>query len=135
MGAPFFSIITASFDAASTIRQTLESVRDQSFRDFEHVVIDGGSTDGTVDILREFDLTYWHSEPDGGIADAMNKGVEKVTGKYVLFLHADDYLPDLAALQRCADNLDGAPTSPSSTLCLRPAARASGDRRHIRSGG
>ena len=67
--SPFITILTASFNSEATIRKTLESIRDQSFQDMEHIVIDGGSRDETLDILKEFENTYnltWISEPDYG---------------------------------------------------------------------
>ena len=97
---PFFTIITASLNSSSTIRRTLESVKNQTFSDLEHIVIDGESKDETLDILREFEDAYnlvWISEPDRGIADALNRGLERAIGRYILVIHADDQLlgPDI----------------------------------------
>ncbi|MDL2124888.1 MAG: glycosyltransferase [Deltaproteobacteria bacterium] len=106
--SPFITILTASFNSEATIRKTLESIRDQSFQDMEHIVIDGGSRDETLDILKEFENTYnltWISEPDNGIADAMNKGIDLATGDYILFLHSDDYLVNSSALERASEYL------------------------------
>jgi glycosyltransferase involved in cell wall biosynthesis len=94
---PFISIITASLNAGQSIHNTLESLRQQDFNDFEHIVIDGGSTDNTLNILMDYDGTYnlaWRSEPDKGIAEALNKGVKKSRGKYLLVIQADDQLVD-----------------------------------------
>jgi glycosyltransferase involved in cell wall biosynthesis len=96
----FFTIITASFNNESTIKQTLESIKNQTLQDLEHIVLDGGSQDGTLDILKDFERTYnlyWTSKPDKGISSALNKGLELAKGKYVLVLHADDRLlsPDI----------------------------------------
>jgi len=99
---PFVTILTASLNNGSTIRQTLESVRKQSFQDLEHIVIDGGSRDNTLDILKEFNDTYnltWISEPDHGIADALNKGLKQAKGRYILVIHADDRLLEPNSLQ------------------------------------
>jgi glycosyltransferase involved in cell wall biosynthesis len=90
---PLFSVVTASLNAGETIRNTLESVRGQREVPVEHIVCDGGSTDNTTIILEEFCGTYnlrWISEPDNGIAEALNKGVFQSTGKYILVLQADD---------------------------------------------
>ena len=93
--SPFFTILTASLNNRTTIKNTLESIRNQAFRNFEHIVIDGGSKDGTLDIIKEFERTYnlfWASKPDKGISSALNKGLKLAKGKYVLVLHADDCL-------------------------------------------
>ena len=86
------SIVTVAFNSGATIGQTLDSVAQQSHGDVEHIVIDGGSTDGTVDIVRRHGASVGRfvSEPDRGIYDAMNKGVAAATGEVVGFLNADD---------------------------------------------
>ena len=105
--APLISIVTAVRNARATVGDTIASVRDQTFRHREHIVVDGASTDGTLDIIRAHGaaLAGWSSEPDAGIADAMNKGLARARGRYVLFLHADDYLTDPDALARAAPAL------------------------------
>jgi glycosyltransferase involved in cell wall biosynthesis len=91
---PLVSVITASFNAADFIEQTISSVLSQSFRDLEYIIIDGGSQDGTVDIIRNYAsrLAYWHSQPDRGIAHAFNLGLAQAHGDWLLFLNADDLL-------------------------------------------
>jgi hypothetical protein len=93
---PKVSIVTVTFNAARTLQSTIDSVVKQDYPRIEHIVIDGGSTDGTVDIIRgnAARLAFWSTGPDSGIYDAMNKGVEKATGDWVLFLNADDALYD-----------------------------------------
>jgi glycosyltransferase involved in cell wall biosynthesis len=106
--SPFITILTASLNSGSTIKKTLESVRSQTFQDMEHIVIDGGSRDETLDILKMFETTYsltWISEFDHGIADAMNKGLDLATGDYILFLHSDDYLVNSSVLERASEYL------------------------------
>jgi glycosyltransferase involved in cell wall biosynthesis len=91
------SIITAVYDAASTLEACILSVRNQSYRDVEHILIDGGSTDGSVEILQRHScqLAYWISEPDSGVFDAWNKGLAAATGEWIAFLGAEDVLlPD-----------------------------------------
>lgn len=93
------SIITVCFNSASTIRDTLDSVLGQTYADIEHIIVDGKSTDGTVDIIRQYESRYqgklrWISEPDGGIYDAMNKGIFLAAGDIIGFLNADDYYQD-----------------------------------------
>jgi len=95
-GAPLLSVITVVLNGERHLEKTVRSVLEQSFGDVEYIVIDGGSTDGTVDILRRYEerLDYWVSEPDRGIYDAMNKGIGLSGGDLVGILNSDDrYLP------------------------------------------
>lgn len=87
-----YSIITVNYNNQEGLRKTIESVIHQTYRDFEFIVIDGGSTDGSADVLREYDkdITYWVSEPDGGIYQGMNKGIKKATGEYLNFMNSGD---------------------------------------------
>lgn len=97
------SIVTINYNNAEGLRKTLASVAAQTYRDIEHIVIDGGSTDGSVDIIKEYVnqcMMYdvlWVSEKDKGIYDAMNKGVKKATGDYVYILNSGDAIaaPDI----------------------------------------
>ncbi|NTV34209.1 MAG: glycosyltransferase, partial [Deltaproteobacteria bacterium] len=90
---PLISIITVVRNGRDSIEQTIRSVLKQTCRSLEYIVIDGGSTDGTVDIIRKYAnrITYWVSEPDGGIYDAMNKALNHARGKGHLFLNAGDH--------------------------------------------
>jgi glycosyltransferase involved in cell wall biosynthesis len=100
---PFISIITAALNSAATIQNTLTSIEKQPRGCFEHIVIDGGSTDKTRSILRRHEGAYplrWVSEPDRGIADALNKGIRMAAGRYLLVLQADDVLLDPSVLRR-----------------------------------
>lgn len=92
MENPLISIITVTFNADKEIAKTLQSLKQQTFGDFEHLIIDGGSKDDTLQIVENFSLpqTKVISEPDNGLYDAMNKGLRMATGKYVLFLNAGD---------------------------------------------
>jgi glycosyltransferase involved in cell wall biosynthesis len=92
MGNPKFTVVTASFNSIRTIRETIESVRQQDFQDWEHWVIDGGSTDGTVELLKEFPHLQWISEKDEGLYEAMNKGIARASGEILLMLNSDDCL-------------------------------------------
>jgi len=105
-----FTVVTVSFNNAATIRQTIESVLSQSWKKTEYHVIDGGSSDGTVDILKEYaGRIHWISEPDNGIYDAMNKGWQKAGNEYVGFLNADDFFAHSGVLAEMADSLRKAP--------------------------
>jgi len=87
------SIITVAYNSAETTLNTIESVRDQAYPHIEYIVADGGSIDGTVDILKENDgvIDDWVSEPDEGIYDAMNKGIQMSTGDIIGILNSDDW--------------------------------------------
>lgn len=101
------SVITVCYNSARTIRATLESVSAQRHRDFEHIVVDGGSTDGTLELLRDWrgHPLQLLSGPDRGMYDAMNKGIAAATGDVVGFLNSDDRYADDQALVSIADAL------------------------------
>lgn len=102
---PLFSIVTVCYQSEATLEKTIDSVISQSFSDFEYIIIDGGSNDSTVDIIKKHQdqLSYWVSEPDRGISDAFNKGIEKCLGQYILLLNSDDVFIDDNSLQLVAD--------------------------------
>ncbi|MDR1156269.1 MAG: glycosyltransferase [Bacteroidales bacterium] len=91
------SIITASYNNIETIESTIQSVLTQTYPNIEYIIVDGGSTDGTVDVIRRFDsaVANWVSEPDKGLYYALNKGIAMASGDVIGFLHADDVLHDL----------------------------------------
>lgn len=103
---PIFSIITVSYNEVASIRQTLDSIVNQTFKDFELIVVDGGSTDGTKEIIAQYNglISWWCSEPDKGIYNAMNKGVAHATGKYVNFMNAGDSFFNNDVLQHVYDS-------------------------------
>ena len=96
------SIITINYNDAEGLRKTLASVAAQTYRDIEHIIVDGGSADGSVDIIREYEsanslnpnplILHWSSERDKGIYDAINKGIRKATGEYIQILNSGDLL-------------------------------------------
>jgi glycosyltransferase involved in cell wall biosynthesis len=94
---PKVSIITPSYNQGEFIEDTILSIKGQTYRNFEHIVVDGGSTDNTLDILRKYAGTYdlsWSSEPDEGMYQAINKGLKKAKGDILCYLNTDDlYLP------------------------------------------
>ncbi|WP_159022665.1 glycosyltransferase family 2 protein [Formosa sp. L2A11] len=97
------SIITVSYNAAKTILKTIDSIADQSYTNIEFIIIDGGSTDGTLDIIEDnkekIDIVV--SEPDKGVYDAMNKGILRASGDWILFLGADDLLANNNVIETC----------------------------------
>lgn len=88
------SIITPCYNAASYIEQTINSILNQGYSNLEYIIIDGGSTDGTIEIIKKYadKLAYWVSEPDNGQSDAINKGIAVATGEIFNWINADDYL-------------------------------------------
>ena len=102
------SIITATFNSAKTLKDTIQSVLRQTNKDFEYLIIDGGSTDETIDIVKSYESEFsgrlkWVSEKDHGIYDAMNKGIKMASGDVVGILNSDDYFTSDDILQTVAD--------------------------------
>lgn len=93
-GRPVISVITVVFNGVKDLAATIQSVTNQHYDNVEYLVIDGGSTDGTLDVIRLHDgeIGYWLSEPDSGVYDAMNKAIDKASGDWLLFLGAGDLL-------------------------------------------
>jgi len=94
MSRPTLSVVTASYNQGDYIEENLESVMSQSYDAVEHIVVDGGSTDGTVDLLEEYEGSYnlkWISESDRGQSHALNKGIDMATGDWIAFQMSDDY--------------------------------------------
>lgn len=102
---PLVSVVTASLDSFQGLAATVASVAAQSFRDVEHVVIDGGSTDGTTAWLEKQEGVRWLSEEDGGISEALNKGIELATGEWLLVLQADDTFVSERSLEEAVARL------------------------------
>lgn len=102
-----FSVVIAVYNGKSTLQQCLISVFNQTYEDLELIVIDGGSTDGSVDLIQANNhrIAYWISEPDRGIYNAWNKALAQAKGDWVCFLGADDYLWDAQVLERMAEQL------------------------------
>ena len=96
------SIITINRNNAAGLRRTIESVVSQTYTEFEYIIIDGASTDESVDVIKEYadKITFWVSEPDNGIYNAMNKGILKANGEYLLFLNSGDWLYSNQTLEK-----------------------------------
>ena len=104
---PLFSIVTVVFNGVTLIDLTMQSVLNQSFTQYEYIIIDGLSNDGTIDVIRQYatqnPLTLqWISEKDKGLYDAMNKGLRMAKGRFILFLNAGDCLFDSQVLAKMA---------------------------------
>lgn len=114
------SIITINRNNGEGLRKTIDSVLGQTYRDFEYIVVDGASTDGSVDVIRTSalqaeSLTFtWISEPDAGVYNAMNKGIKKASGEYLLFLNSGDFLIATDVVERVMEQCNGA-----DILCAR----------------
>ena len=103
------SIITINLNNCSGLKKTINSVINQTYTDFEYIIIDGGSTDGSIDIIQENSerITYWISEADKGIYNAMNKGIDIAKGNYCLFMNSGDSLYNSTTLEKSIVYLDG----------------------------
>ncbi len=132
MPAPSFTIITVTYNLlkdnrGDTFRQAVQSVCDQTYPHIEHVVIDGGSNDGSVALIEELHkagkITKYISEPDNGIYNAMNKGAALATGDYILYLNSDDYYHDRDGLARYAAALQ----KTEADFCYSPLRVVSAD--------
>jgi glycosyltransferase len=100
-----FSIITAVRNNKDNLRNAIASLRMQTFRNYEHIIIDGASTDGTIDVIKELadEKTKWTSEPDSGIYEALNKGIKMSSGDVICLLHSDDEFAEPKILETVAD--------------------------------
>jgi len=101
---PFFSIVTCTYNSKKFLRENINSVKDQTFKDYEHIFIDGFSKDRTVQIIRDYksrnkSKVKLFQYPPLGISDAFNKGISKSRGKWIIFLNSDDYLNDSRVLE------------------------------------
>ena len=106
---PKFSIITVTYNAGKVLEDTIQSVVFQTYRNMEYILVDGGSTDNTLDIAYKYNdrISKVISEPDKGLYDAMNKGIRLATGDYLCFLNAGDELHENETLQKIAHTLRG----------------------------
>jgi glycosyltransferase involved in cell wall biosynthesis len=101
---PLLTVVTAVFNGSKTLEATIQSVLSQTYSNIEYMIIDGGSTDGTLDVIRKYDdaIDYWLSEPDKGVYDAMNKGIKASTGTWLNFLNANDLYTDCTIIESVA---------------------------------
>lgn len=95
---PLITVVTVVYNGAEFLEETIKSVIEQTYDNVEYIIVDGGSTDGTLDIIRKYEhaIDYWVSEPDGGMYDALSKGFTLTSGKFVCYLNAGDLFSDHA---------------------------------------
>ncbi len=103
---PKISIITIVYNGSNTLEKTIQSVINQNYKNFEYIIIDGNSTDGTQQIIEKYShqITYWISEKDKGLYDAMNKGLVRATGDYVWFINSGDQIPTSTTITEIFQN-------------------------------
>jgi len=105
---PLISVVTVVYNGEKSLEQTIQSVLEQTYDNVEYIIVDGGSTDQTVEIIKKYEeqIDYWISEPDNGIYDAMNKGASLCSGHYIAFLNADDWYNDdtLSLVAKASEN-------------------------------
>jgi len=120
------SIITVCFRARDEVRTTMDNILSQTWKNMEYLVIDGGSSDGTLELLEQYESGFlqagipfrYLSEPDGGIYDAMNKGVRMAEGQWLLFMNAGDFLADIHTLEQVFSKPPGGQIVYGDTLCI-----------------
>lgn len=108
---PLVTVITITFNCIKygrkeTLIQSIESVQNQDYENFEHIIIDGASSDGTLELLQSYPHLKVFSEPDKGVYDAFNKGVKRANGKYIVFINSDDYFSTNKAISLSVDALE-----------------------------
>ena len=136
------SIITINYNNKDGLRNTIESVTSQSCNDYEYIIIDGGSTDGSVEIIKNYkeNITYWISEKDNGIYHAMNKGIAQAHGEYCIFMNSGDCFYDNNVLKNVAkencneDIFVGKVVSQKERLLISPPANHKISLYHLYSG-
>lgn len=108
---PLISIVTVVFNGEAHLEGTIKSVINQDYPNVEYIIVDGGSTDGTIEIIKRYEdkISKWVSESDNGISDAMNKGIKMSSGDIVGILHSDDFYADPTVLRRVADVFSHSP--------------------------
>jgi glycosyltransferase involved in cell wall biosynthesis len=128
---PLISVVTVVFNGENHIERTIKSVINQKYDNVEYIVIDGGSVDGTVDIIKKYDkqIDFWISENDAGIYDAMNKGIKMSNGDFVNFMNASDEFSDEYVLDKVVSDIKSKPVWPD--ILIGYASIYSQDRRYI----
>lgn len=105
---PLISIITVVYNGEKYLEETILSVINQTYNNIEYIIIDGGSTDGTIDIIKKYEdkICYWVSEPDKGIYDAMNKGIDFAAGDFAIFMNSGDIFFKNDTIEKVVENIE-----------------------------
>ena len=106
--SPLISIITVVYNGEQFLEETIQSVINQTYKNIEYIIVDGGSTDGTVDIIKKYEnnILYWVSEKDAGIYDAMNKGIDGASGNFAIFMNGGDKFYENDTIAKVVDEMD-----------------------------
>lgn len=131
MAQPLLTIVTITYNAATTLERTMASVAKQDYQKIEYIIVDGLSTDGTMDIVHRYEpiVARWISERDEGLYDAMNKGLAMATGDYIWFLNAGDELPETDTVSRMFETYDDADIYYGDTVMTDMEGNIIGERR------
>ncbi|PLY08721.1 MAG: glycosyltransferase [Arcobacter sp.] len=108
MKPPLVSIITVTYNAEQFLERTIKNIIEQNYKNIEYIIIDGNSTDGTIDIIKKYEkyISYWISEPDNGLYDAMNKGIDIATGSWINFMNAGDMFSETNTISNVSKNFN-----------------------------
>lgn len=128
---PKISIITVVYNGATTLEATIKSIAQQSYKNIEYIIVDGNSTDTTLQIIKQYEgvIDKWISEPDRGIYDAMNKGIDLASGDYLWFMNSGDEIADPSTLKKTLDCMVDADIYYGETVMIDAAGIEIGDRR------
>lgn len=129
---PKITIITINFNNFSGLTSTFQSVFNQTKKDFEYIVIDGGSCDSSKDVIlqNQHKIDYWVSEPDSGIYNAMNKGIKVANGEYLFFLNSGDELFDNRVIENCSNHFNDGYTCISGNIVFMDGTREVSIKKH-----
>jgi glycosyltransferase involved in cell wall biosynthesis len=131
MNKPHLSVVTVVYNSLHFLENTILSVLGQTYKNIEYIIIDGGSTDGTLAIIEKYNkqLAYWVSEPDKGLYDAMNKGLQQAKGEYLLFLNSGDVFYDSQVIEKIFTGFPEADIYYGDTLNIDDEGNEKGIRR------
>lgn len=128
---PVISVVTVVYNSEQFLEKTIKSIVSQSYPHIEFIIIDGGSKDGTIDIIKKYDssIAYWKSEPDNGLYDAMNKGLQVATGDYVWFVNSGDEIYNNTIVEKIIASHNQADVIYGETMIINEVGKELGIRR------